>query len=302
MIQEKLAALAETAWFQNFITVTILAAGVVVGMETYPSMIQAYGEALHAANWIILAIFILEIVVKMGAHGSKPWRYFKDPWNIFDFTIVALCLLPVDASFVAVLRLARVLRVLKLVTAVPKLQILVGALLKSIPSMFYVSILLTLLFYLYATTAVFFFSENDPIHFENLQMAMLSLFRAVTLEDWTDLMYIQMYGCDNYGYDGNEALCTLPKAQPVFGAFFFVSFVLSGTMVILNLFIGVIMSGMEEATAEADEMQKASRTERASLEQELDELNAQIAALGKQVRSLAVRARNEAAEAAKTDA
>ena len=285
---------AESAWFQNFITVVILAAGVVVGIETYPEMVEAYGAVLHGANWLILAIFIVEIIVKVTAEGSKPWRYFMDPWNVFDFIIVALCLLPVDASFVAVLRLARVLRVLKLVTAIPKLQILVGALLKSIPSMFYVSLLLGLLFYLYATTAVFFFGENDPIHFKNLQLSMLSLFRAVTLEDWTDLMYINMYGCENYGYDGSEALCTNSSAQPVFASVFFVSFVLSGTMVILNLFIGVIMNGMEEAAAEAEELAKSKSTDRPSLEAELQQLNRDLGALQSRIQSLTVRAREEA--------
>jgi voltage-gated sodium channel len=294
MFVEKMVAVRDAAWFNHFITAVILLAGVVVGIETYPSMVEAYGEPLHIANWAILAIFIVEIIVKMAAEGSKPWRYFMDSWNVFDFLIVALCLLPVDVSFVAVLRLARVLRVLKLVTAVPKLQILVGALLKSIPSMFYVSLLLGLLFYLYATTAVFFFGENDPIHFRNLQLSMLSLFRAVTLEDWTDLMYIAMYGCENYGYDGSEALCTASKAQPVFGALFFVSFVLTGTMVILNLFIGVIMNGMEEATAEAEELAKSTRKNRPDLATELAELNSDLDALQGRIRALTVRAKNEA--------
>ena len=284
--------IADTRWFQNFITAVILAAGVVVGLETYPEMVEAYGSELHVANWVILVVFIVEVVVKIAAEGRKPWRYFLDPWNLFDFTIVALCLLPLDASFVAVLRLVRVLRVLKLVTAIPKLQILVGALLKSIPSMFYVSLLLGLLFYLYATTAVFFFGENDPIHFENLQISMLSLFRAVTLEDWTDLMYINMYGCENYGYDGSEALCTNSKAQPLFASLFFVTFVLSGPMVILNLFIGVIMNGMDEAAAEAGELAKAKTTDRPSLEHELEQLNRDLGALQARIQTLTVRARD----------
>ena len=285
--------IADTRWFQNFITAVILAAGVVVGLETYPEMVDAYGSELHVANGVILIVFIVEVVVKIAAEGRKPWRYFLDPWNVFDFTIVVLCLLPLDASFVAVLRLVRVLRVLKLVTAIPKLQILVGALLKSIPSMFYVSLLLGLLFYLYATTAVFFFGENDPIHFENLQISMLSLFRAVTLEDWTDLMYINMYGCENYGYDGSEALCTNSKAQPIFASLFFVTFVLSGTMVILNLFIGVIMNGMDEAAAEAGELAKAKAPDRPSLEHELEQLNRDLGALQERIKTLTVRARDQ---------
>ena len=244
--------IAESKGFSNFIVGVILLAGVLVGLETYPQVSSQFQTPLHILDQIILWIFVAEVVVKMGAEGNKPWLYFKDPWNIFDFSIVAVCFMPVDAQFVAVLRLARILRVLKLVTAVPKLQLLVGALLKSIPSMFYVSILLGILFYVYACVGVTLFGGNDPVHFGSLQISALSLFRAVTLEDWTDLMYIAMYGCDQYGYGGMEQLCTAPKASPLGGAVFFVSFVLLGTMIVLNLFIGVIMNGMDEAQAEQD--------------------------------------------------
>ena len=135
------------------------------------------------------------------------------PLERFDFVIVAICLMPVNATYAAVLRLLRVLRVLKLVRALPRLQILVSALLKSIPSMGYVAILLFLVFYVYACAAVFIFGANDPVHFGHLPLAMLSLFRVVTGEDWTDVMYIAMYGCDQYGYEGihssalNHKLC-----------------------------------------------------------------------------------------------
>lgn len=252
-----MSAIANSAKFQNFVTLVILFAGVVVGTQTYPSMMEKYGGLLSTLDSIILGVFVVEIVIKIGAEGGRPWRYFTDPWNVFDFLIVVLCFMPVNASFVTVLRLARILRVLKLVRALPKLQILVGALLRSIPSMGYVSLLLAMLFYLYAVSATFIFSANDPIHFEDLQISMLSLFRVVTLEDWTDIMYINMYGCDQYGYGGNEALCTAPAAAPVFAALFFVSFVLIGTMVIMNLFIGVIMTGMEEAQTEARQLSGA---------------------------------------------
>lgn len=274
---QTLKNIAEANWFSSFITFVILLAGVVVGMETYPSLIKEYGAGLHLLNDIILWIFVLEVLIKMGAEGSKPWRYFLDPWNIFDFSIVAAAFLPFGGSSVAVLRLIRLLRVLRLVTAVPKLQLLVGALIKSIPSMGYVSILLFLLFYVYGVAAVLFFGTNDPVHFADLPMAMLSLFRAVTLEDWTDLMYIQMYGCDNYGYGGMENLCTAPKASPVFGAVFFVSFVLVGTMVILNLFIGVIMNGMDEAKLEFAEADAEKRGDTPlEVEEQLAELQKKL--------------------------
>lgn len=249
---ELLRKVSNANWFTQFITSVILLAGVLVGLETYPSIVEGWGGALHFADKLILIIFTVEVVVKMGAEGRKPWAYFRDPWNVFDFLIVLAAYMPIDAQFITVLRLARVLRVLKLVRALPKLQIIVSALLRSIPSMGYVSLLLLLLFYLFAVTGVFLFGENDPVHFRNLQLAMLTLFRVVTLEDWTDVMYIQMYGCEGYGYGGMEHLCTTSTAHPVFGAAFFVTFVLIGTMIVLNLFVGVIMTGMEEAQREQE--------------------------------------------------
>ncbi len=245
-----LKKIADDNRFQNFITGIIVLAGVVVGLETHPPLIEQYGTFLHILNDLILWIFVVEVIIKVGAEGRRPWRYFLDPWNVFDFIIVAVCFMPVNAQYVAVLRLARLLRVLKLVRALPKLQVLVSALLKSIPSMGYVALLLGMLFYVYSVAAVFLFGGNDPVHFGNLAIAMLSLFRVVTGEDWTDVMYIQMWGCDQYGYDGMMELCTQPMSYPVFGALFFVSFMLLGAMVILNLFIGVIMSGMDEAEKE----------------------------------------------------
>ena len=249
---ELLRKVSNANWFTQFITSVILLAGVLVGLETYPGVVEEWEGALHFADKLILVIFTIEVVVKMGAEGRKPWAYFRDPWNVFDFLIVLAAYMPIDAQFITVLRLARVLRVLKLVRALPKLQIIVSALLRSIPSMGYVSLLLLLLFYLFAVTGVFLFGENDPVHFRNLQLAMLTLFRVVTLEDWTDVMYIQMYGCEGYGYGGMEHLCTTSTAHPVFGAAFFVTFVLIGTMIVLNLFVGVIMTGMEEAQREQE--------------------------------------------------
>ena len=250
--------IADSSRFNIFILSTIIFAGILVGIQTYERQVTHIAHILEALDFIILFIFTVEVFIKVFAEGTKPLNYFKDPWNDFDFSIVAVCYLAfvtpdLDASFIAVLRLARILRVFKLVTAVPKLQILVGALLRSIPSMGYVGVLLFLLFYIYAAMAVFIYGDNDPVHFENLHLAMLSLFRVVTLEDWTDIMYINMYGCDQYGYDGMEELCTNPSASPIGAALFFVSFVLIGTMVIMNLFIGVIMTSMEEAKQEANQ-------------------------------------------------
>jgi len=254
---------AESALFNNFIIGIILAAGVVVGIQTYPSM---KGNAtLGMLDSLILWIFVAEIFIKMGAEGGKPWRYFLDPWNVFDFVIVAVCFLPGETSFAAVLRLARLLRVLKLVRALPRLQVLVSALLKSIPSMFYISLLLGLLFYLYGVLGTFLYQDNDPVHFEDLETGLLTMYRVSTLEDWTDVMYINMFGCHEYGYDDSARVpCDKEKALALVGedginwsaALFFSSFTLLATMIILNLFIGVIMTGMEEAQKEVDNLDR----------------------------------------------
>ena len=256
MISSHCSSLSNSEYFNRFIIATILLAGLVVGAQTYPNFAQENAHILSFLDRAILIIFTLEASIKILAEGKNPFNYFKNPWNVFDFTIVAACLLEpfldLGGAFLPVLRLARILRVLRLVTAIPKLQLLVTCLLKSLPSMFYVSILLFLLFYIYGAMAVFLFGENDPIHFRNLQTSILSLFRVVTLEDWTDVMYINMYGSNQYGYTAEDLAKWNPvsSGSPLWAALFFVSFVLIGTMIVLNLVIGVIMNSMDESNAE----------------------------------------------------
>lgn len=244
--------IAEWPFFQRFIIGVILFAGLVVGLETSPEYVAKYGNIFHYLDVTILTIFVLEILIKLIAEYPRPQKFFKDPWNVFDFLIVAAAFLPIGAEYITVLRLLRLLRVLRLLKALPQLRILVTALLKSIPSMGYVGMFLFILFYIYGVAATFLFRVNDPVHFGTLPLSLLSLFRTVTLEDWTDIMYIQMYGCDNFGYWDHPELCTNPEYFPLFSPIFFVSFVMFGTMIVLNLFIGVIMNGMDEARKEQE--------------------------------------------------
>ena len=262
------AHISNTATFQRFIIAVILFASVLVGIQTYKDFATRHATVIEFLDAIVLGLFTIEVIIKILAEGSRPMNYFRNPWNLFDFLIVAACLLepllPINGVFLPVIRLARILRVLRLVSVIPKLQILVGCLLKSLPSMFYVTILLFLLFYAYGAMAVFLYGENDPIHFCNLQTAMLSLFRVVTLEDWTDIMYINMYGSDAYGYASRDMLEWQPlsSSSPVGAALFFVSFVLIGTMVVLNLVIGVIMSSMDDMKAEVSLQEEMKRRQR----------------------------------------
>lgn len=288
-----LGRLVNSSLFQNAILGLILLAAVLVGIETYPSMIDRYGTLLHLLDKVIIWLFAAEALLKMAQHGRHWYRYFQDPWNVFDFTIVVVCFLPVDAQYAAVLRLARILRALRLISTVPQLQLLVGSLIKSLPSMLYVGILLVLMFYIYAVMGVFLWRENDPVHFRDLQTSMLSLFRVVTLEDWTDVMYIQMWGSDRYPFSAGDRAAYEgmfnSKASPILGAFYFVSFVLLGTMIMLNLFIGVIIKSMEEAQDEqaAEDREKhLAETGHLTMGDELVLLEKELDMLQRRVRNL----------------
>jgi voltage-gated sodium channel len=284
-------------WFQNGILALILLAAALVGLETYPAVMDEYGQLIKVLDKIVLWLFVLEAALKMAQHGKHWHRYFRDPWNVFDFSIVVICFLPVNAQYAAVMRLARILRALRLVSVVPQLQLIVGSLIKSLPSMMYVSILLLLMFYVYAVMGVFLWSGNDPVHFKDLQTSMLSLFRVVTLEDWTDIMYIQMWGSDRYPFnEGDRATYAdqfNSQARPVIGAIYFVSFVLMGTMIMLNLFIGVIIQSMEEAQDEqaADDREKhLAESGHLTVGDELLLLEKELEALQRRVRTLKDRA------------
>jgi voltage-gated sodium channel len=284
-VTERCRRWVASAVFQRGILGAILVGAVTVGLETYPELMARHGQLILTIDWIVIGVFCVEALLKMAQHGRRWWRYFLDPWNIFDFTILAVCLLPLDGHYAAVLRLARVLRAMRLISALPRLQLLVSALLKSLPSMTYVGLLLVLLFYVYGVLGVALFRDNDPVHFGNLKLALLSLFRVVTLEDWTDIMYIQMYGSDVFPIDNPAAVPTDPTARPVLGAAYFVSFVMLGTMIMLNLFIGVIINSMHEAQEEAENEARRRRTPR-QIGDEMTELTRRLEMLGRELRSM----------------
>ena len=243
--------IAASRIFNTLILAAIAVASVTVGLLSYPEIEAAYGGTLHAIDTVIVALFVVEVVVKIAAEGRRPWRYFQNGWNTFDFLVVLALALPLHTEYVAVFRLVRILRVLRLVKALPRLQMIVNALIKSFSSMGYVTLLLFLNFYIFAALGVSLFGRNDPEHFGRLDRAFLSLFQCLTLDDWTALMKIQMFGADKAPYyQGQEHLIVEAQAFPLVGPLYFISFVLLGTMIILNLFIGVITQGMSEAQQE----------------------------------------------------
>jgi voltage-gated sodium channel len=270
--------LVSSTAFQNFIIGVILFAAVLVGLETSKTISAEYGDWLKVLDRVVLTIFTGEILLKIAAEGRRPWRFFLDGWNLFDFVIVGVCFLPLQAQFVAVLRLVRILRVLRLVSVLPRLQLLVGALLKSMPSIGYVALLLSIHFYIYAVLGVFLWGENDPMRFGSLPLTFLTLFQCVTMEGWVDIMHTQMWGCSQFAQSGMEAACTASRGMPIIAPIYFISFIILGTMIILNLFIGVMMNSLQEMQEERDKHLSAAMELKATpSEEELSDLIKQTA-------------------------
>lgn len=245
--------------FNRFITTVIIIAALVVGLETYHPLMERYHNLFSWLNNIILGIFALEVVLRFAATWPNPRHYFQSGWNLFDLAIVISSLIPGAAAYAPAMRLLRLLRVLRLVRAVPELQVILGALIRSIPAMGYVLLLLGLIVYMYAVAGVFLFGKNDPVHFRDLHTSLLTLFGSLTLEGWIDLMNIQFYGCDKVELPFPEQ-CTAPHPSPLAAVLFFVSFVMLGTMIFLNLLVGIVVNSMDEVR-KSHERQKAGELE-----------------------------------------
>lgn len=223
--------IVEASWFEPFMIGLIMLNAVLIGLETSREFVERYDGWLHVGNDIILVFFIVEAALKITAVAPR-WRlYFGDGWNLFDFSIIVLSLIPATGDFALVARLIRVLRILRLVSAVPQLRLIVATLVRSIPSMAHVILLMSVIFYIYAVTGFHLFADDDPEHWGTLGESLLTLFQLVTLEGWVDVM--------------NTAMEEHP-----FAWIYFVSFVLIGTFVVLNLFIAVVINNLEQSKVE----------------------------------------------------
>ena len=250
----RLETLVESAGFNGVITGVIVFTAALIGLETYQPLMERYGSTFELLNNVVLGIFVLEAVLRLLATWPAVGRYFRNGWNLFDLTIVILSLLPGLHMYAPVVRLIRLLRVLRLVRAIPELQVILGALFRSIPSMGYVLLLLLLFVYVYAVAGVFLFGPNDPVHFRDLHTALLTLFKTLTGEGWTNFLDAAFYGCQRFALPFPEA-CTQPQAMPLVSVVYFVSFILLGTMIFLNLIVGIVVSSIEDVRKEQDQQQ-----------------------------------------------
>ena len=221
------ARLVNSAWFEYFIIAVIILNGILLGLETSATIDRLYGDGLGLGNEVALWVFIVEAALKMLALWPRSWRYFRDGWNIFDFLVIVFALVPATGQFAMIARLARLLRVVRLISAIRDLRLIVAALVRSIPSVGHVIMLTSIMVYIYAVMGYHLFHQYDPAHWGNLGRAVLTLFNIITLDGWTEVM--------------NTAMLHYP-----FAWLYFVSFVVVGTFVVINLFIAIIINSLDE--------------------------------------------------------
>lgn len=231
MTVERCRRLAGSAGFHRAVMALIGVSALAMGLETWPAVAEPWGGVLAAVNGTVQALFVLEIAVRLAAHGRSPLAFFRDGWNVFDFAVVALSLLPVAGPLANLARLARVLRVARLLGGVPELRLIIGTMLRSIPSMGHVVMLLGLLIYVYGVVGHHLFAEADPEHWGTLGRAAQTLFVVITLEGWVEILRAS-------------------EAATPWAWLFHLSFIVVAVFVVINLFIAVVINNLEKVRQE----------------------------------------------------
>ena len=263
-VQARLKRIDSSPLFQWSVITVIVLSALLIGVKTHQLPANAL-QLLSVLDVAITIFFLIEIVIRFLACQDKK-AFFKNGWNIFDTVIVIGSLIPAGGSGVLLARLLRVFRVLRLVSMVPELRLLINALLKAIPRMGYIALLMFVIFYIYAAVGSIIFNEINPVLWGNVSIAMLTLFRVATFEDWTDVMY--------------ETMELYPSSW-----IFYISFIFLTAFIFLNMMVGTILEVMaQEHEAHRAEQhgetieggEPASRAQIENLEKEIAELKALI--------------------------
>jgi voltage-gated sodium channel len=249
-------------YVQHTILALIIVNAVILGLETSSTAMGAFGGLLTALDSAILAVFVVEIALRIYVHRGA---FFRDPWGMFDFAVVAIALVPASGPF-AVLRALRVLRVLRTLTIVPSMKRVVGALLSAVPGLASIAGVLGLIFYVFAVIATKLFGASFPDWFGTMGLSLYTLFQVMTLESWS--MGISRPVMEQYPYAWA----------------FFVPFILVATFTMLNLFIAVIVSAMQ-TFQEAEHQEVVQAVDRSRDHIEAD-LHAEMSALRGEITAL----------------
>ena len=223
--QDKFMAIRSNKFFELSVIAIIIVSALMIGASTY-DMDPRWMSLIYMLDTGITIFFLVEIIIRML--GEKYFfRFFKNAWNVFDFLIVSVSLLPIDDSEMVLLaRLIRIFRVLRLVSIIPELRVLINSLLIAIPRMGYVLVLMFIIFYIYAAVGSFMFEKINATLWGDISISMLTLFRVSTFEDWTDVMYETMHV---YAWSW----------------VYYLTFIFLTTFVFMNMMIGIILDVMQ---------------------------------------------------------
>jgi voltage-gated sodium channel len=217
-------------WFDPLILAVVFVNAATLGLETYDSVAATAGDELHVLNDLTLVVFCVELVLRFGAAGFDPRRFFRSGWNVFDFVVIAASFAPGVRQNAMLLRLVRLARIVRAVRLLPDLRVLTVAVGRSIPGVASLAVITLLLVYVYGMVGWVIFNDHDPANFENVGQSMVTMFVLLTLENLPT--YIE-------------------KGQELsnWTLLFYISYVLVASFLIFNLFIGIVINSMEEARA-----------------------------------------------------
>lgn len=243
--------------FETFIVVIIVVSALLVGAKTY-DVPDTVNRIVLILDWLITLIFIVEITIRFLAEENKK-RFFHNAWNVFDTVIVMVSVIPIEDSDLAYIgRLVRIFRVLRMVSLVPELRILITSLIKALPQLGYVMLLMFIIYYIYAAIGSTFFEAINSELWGDVAISMLTLFRVMTFEDWTDVMYEVM---DVYSLSW----------------IYFLSFIFFTAFAFLNMVIGIVVNVMEKEHREAAEQGLSAEShEFQAIREELAEIKAML--------------------------
>jgi voltage-gated sodium channel len=251
---QRLESILKNPLTERLVITLIIINAITLGLETSPTAMANFGPLLLTIDRAILAVFVVELAARLAVYRLA---FFKDGWNIFDFIVIVIALVPATGPL-SVLRALRILRVLRLITVIPSLKRVVGAMISAIPGMGSIGLLLLMIYYVSAVMATKLFGATHPEQWGSLGASSYTLFQVMTFDDWS----------------GGVVKPLL--AQHPFAMLFFVPFILLSAFVALNLFIGVIVSAIENVK---DEEAEAEGSSNAAILAEVKALRAEIAEL-----------------------
>lgn len=257
-LQDTFLRIRSNKIFELFVISVIVFSALLVGAKTY-QIPEPFNQITIFLDWFITAFFLIEITIRFLGEEKKAY-FFKNFWNLFDTTIVLISIIPIENSEAAVIaRLVRVFRVLRMVSFIPELRILLTSLVKALPQLGYVMLLMFIIFYIYAAVGSTLFADINPDLWADIAIALLTLFRVMTFEDWTDVMY--------------ETMAVYPLSWT-----YYISFIFFTAFAFLNMVIGIVVNVMEDEHAKAREAEREERHEPTiiDLNNKIDALQVQL--------------------------